>query len=70
MIKNVTISAIRLGFNFQDGQITHSIANGSPSLQCFFEAVLSKSKGAEMIPANGCRLWRITASIMEILFDF
>ena len=41
-VKDVAIDAEGLRFNFQAGQIGHSIANGSPPLRRFFVAALSR----------------------------
>ena len=43
-VKNIAIGTVDLGFDFRAGQIEH----GSPPLRCFFEAVLSKRRTAEM----------------------
>ena len=37
----VTIGAGGLGFESRVGQIGHSVANGSPPLQCFFRGVVA-----------------------------
>ena len=51
----VTYSSLKFGLRFKSGagQIRHSVANGSPPLQHFFEiAVLSGRNDAKMGPAN------------------
>ena len=40
MIKDIAIGAGGLGFDSRAGQIRHTVADGSPALQRFFEAVL------------------------------
>ena len=40
--EDVAIDAEDLRFNFQTGQIGHSVANGSPPLRRFFGPVLPK----------------------------
>ena len=42
--------------------------NGSPSLRCFFEAVLARHQTAEMDPVTRYTLRRNTASIMKTWF--
>ena len=60
------MSAGGVGFDSQVGQIGHSVANGSPPLQRFFEAVLPRRQVAEKGPATRYTLRRNTASIMKI----
>ena len=42
VVKDVAVDAEGLGLNSQDGQIRHTVANGSPPLRRFFGAVLPR----------------------------
>ena len=50
------------------GQIGHSLANDSPPLQRFFEAVLPNVKLLRLGPSTRYAFWRNTASIWKIQF--
>ena len=65
MVRDITIGAGGRGFDYQAGQIGHSVANGSLPLRCLFVAVLPGRLAAEMDSATRYTLSN-AASIMKI----
>ena len=58
----MAISAGGLGLDYRVDQIVHSVANGLPLLQRYFEAVLPRRKAAKMCPGN----FKVTLRVMRI----
>ena len=44
MARDIAIGAEGMAFDSRADQIEHSVVNGSPTLQCFFGAVLPKQQ--------------------------
>ena len=63
VVKRVATRAEGLGFHSPAGDVVLTIANGSPSLRCFFGAVLFRRKTAKMGPATRNALRRNTATL-------
>ena len=65
MVDGIINGAVSLRFGSMAAQ-TLSVAYGSPSLRCFFEAALPRRSVAEMDPATRYTLRCNIASIMKI----
>ena len=62
VVKHIANSAAGRKFDSRAGQIEHSVANGSPPLRRFIEAVLSRRYAAETNPTTSNTLQCNTAS--------